>query len=964
MQRLHLRVLRLLILATVGTVLLIDRPAQGYHDTTTHPDLVKRSIDLAIRTDPRYQELDWYRKEIIEGDEGEDVGCRSTNHFFDPQTKLGLPANWYTKAWMDWIQGHIMSRQSFCGPPKGTRYMNALDWARDGMPSGDEKLDWHGAIEAYDYSGKLRAYEALGHVLHLLQDLGQPDHARNRPHPCNLITVPPTFVGSYEALWQTLSSPPSSSPSAPPKAQWRKGSTPQTFKTLDEAFIGLAKISQSTEHNADRFDGTRQKGLPFPDELALGCRADKGINDLNAWVVIQEIQLAPSSFMRKAKDSLWLKYELNIPAVRTIPPNPSDSRYQAYLALGNTLLPIVEEYGAGLLMLFYDIVNFPPYVEEVEIYQKGQRKYRKTWKDEISGNPPRVTRRRAEVEGGELEAGVDAELTIRIGPKDEDPKQRGTFIRRGLKSLKVTVVPEGEKPEQGILVDVHDGGDEKSPKGGVWKGHFTPSRSATLRIEATDVNKHFKDEGGQREQSLTPVEGKSGTQGDLDADPSTPARAAWQAPAGDPYPWAGYEAGPDTNKSPAAGPGANRKGYAAGPDTNHKFTVASEACGSLTPKQMDEMRWGTWAGTIDERVTNPNLSLETRLSVSFRAAFEAVADPTGTVKDRFSSNIFGQMTPVSLLSKPPITRFGRVRGSGTWEVPEWDYNGHYYKAVKFSAYSTHGNGYLDLTDPRKPHAYLSLSAFAKATEGGALPAGGGKLLTLEEGEVCGNTWNGKTHKPYGSATEEISWNFEFRPSAPPPHMTRHMSVLKLRAAEEQGRAVLNKLQEAEVERSARAALSRGDRNTTQRIIDASVQGVKMCILPDFRGYEQTLFRLIRLWLPDYGRYCGGEDIKDPLIYDCARKVQVGEPDPQVSDAELDAALDQAYTQELDRLDAIIAQRAQEMPSYAAGCAAATEALAKIASPNAPSPVLLEVAQKIRQNGIEALAGMWGSLPKP
>src|SRR5207249_4656453 len=139
---------------------------------------------------------------------------RFVNHFFDPSTGLGLPQNYTT-----WL----LELRTSATPARGPfpRYVSALDWARDGMPDG---LDWKSAIEAYDYTAasKLRAYAALGHVLHLLHDMAQPDHARDRPHPCNLagkylgIT---THVG-YETLWT--------------QQTWPHATTPRKLETLEK----------------------------------------------------------------------------------------------------------------------------------------------------------------------------------------------------------------------------------------------------------------------------------------------------------------------------------------------------------------------------------------------------------------------------------------------------------------------------------------------------------------------------------------------------------------------------------------------------------------------------------------------------------------------------------------------------------------------------------------------------------
>ena len=71
-----------------------------------------------------------------------------------------------------------------------------------------------------------------------------------------------------------------------------------------------------------------------------------------------------------------------------------------------------------ILTRFYDIVNLPPFVEEVQIYQKGERKYRKWWEEQK--NEDRVVSRQAKTEGdGVLTVAAFAhQLVIAVEPED------------------------------------------------------------------------------------------------------------------------------------------------------------------------------------------------------------------------------------------------------------------------------------------------------------------------------------------------------------------------------------------------------------------------------------------------------------------------------------------------------------------------------------------------------------------
>src|SRR3989442_3448528 len=544
---------RVITLPSILALLLCGATLNGfiveaYEAEPTHRKLAENSIELAAAPGPWYEEIKKYQDTLTEAAVAEDSSARFFNHFYDPSTGLGLPQNYY----------NLFFGKSSEGP--FPRIISALDWARDGMPleSGKE-LDWKGAIEAYDYTpaSTKRAYEALGHVLHLLHDMAQPDHAQDRPHPCNVFgrlmghALPSMkdHVG-YETLWKQ-------------QQTWPKGTTARKLTTLKDAFTDLGKESKQTEDRLGlplRLHGelTLGCGAPPPGTLPalLGALAVAGGPVGAAWAALAY----PEHLTRlmilhgwdAVYDSHWQETELAIPLVPMIPVPPGDFRTGAYLHLGRTMLPKAEEFGAGLLQFFYDIVNLPPFVEEVQIYQKGERKYRKWWEDQK--NEDRVVSRQAKTEGdGVLDADVEARIYVWFGPRQESDSLVRKDMGAGKSAPTVTVVPDGGNASEGTELKQQSGLElgPNADKGEAWVGTFTPKRSATLRIEARDAYPHYKDRLGQREQSLTPVGGKRGAQGVLDSDPSTPARATWreskagdQAPAGVPYPWQGYGAGP------------------------------------------------------------------------------------------------------------------------------------------------------------------------------------------------------------------------------------------------------------------------------------------------------------------------------------------------------------------------------------------------------------------------------------
>lgn len=687
--------------------------AQAYSDKTTHGQLTENSINLAAAGAPAdpYRELRLYRTVIKQGAVAEDEQSRPYNHFYDPSTNLGLPRNSYSEFYAR-IQGEGAQE----GATELPRFISALDWARDHMP---DKRDWKGAIEAYDYTdaSKMRAYEALGHVVHLLQDMGQPDHVRDRPHPCNYARAKLGLLIhdllAYEKLWEL-------------QTRWPAGSAARKPATLEAAFTDLAWESRKAEDALQ---------LPWPDELALGCGPGR-IWTLfpGGTVLVRAIRTHGWTFL---EDHHWVKYELGLPLQPTIPPPPGDLRTQAYLNLGHLLLPKVEEYGAGLLQLFHDIVNHPPFVASVQILQEHDKdvvKYHARWEDQTAEG--RVTARTLVKEKDTaLVPGLEATVIIKFGPwlLHGDNEQH-----EPVGDVKVWIEPPNSRgsldgPAAGAREII---GSFRKAAGGqkyfVWEGRFIPDVPGTISIQAKDLHEHFEGAPPHRRQHKGDV---------LDSNPATPARVTWPHP----FEWQGYEPGPDRN---------------------HRFTVKLGEC--LPSKIAEDFfkgrPWGTWNGTITVRrvykvrktydlsVLLGTGSEEWQLDLSFESRVRVHPQPSGTrIEGTGRSNGQYRVT----IREAKETPYGNRDSS--LKVDTYDFSGPFQPDVDGPGLSRDGTYEIRFRYASVEH---SRSSYLPHRVGGTACADGslqGSIMEkpCEGGEDCVETL--------------ATWSFTYTPGDAPPH---------------------------------------------------------------------------------------------------------------------------------------------------------------------------------------------------
>ena len=125
----------------------------AYDDQTTHPAITAEMVDsFNSFTADKISAL--HKSFVVKGSMDEDYPeTTSLNHFFDPLQNIG-----------------------FYG------YRSSKDWATN-KSLVINSFTWSKSVQYYAEGNLEMAFLGLGHILHLIEDLGVPDHTRNDPHP-------------------------------------------------------------------------------------------------------------------------------------------------------------------------------------------------------------------------------------------------------------------------------------------------------------------------------------------------------------------------------------------------------------------------------------------------------------------------------------------------------------------------------------------------------------------------------------------------------------------------------------------------------------------------------------------------------------------------------------------------------------------------------------------------------------
>lgn len=511
------------------------------------------------------------RAKILAGSWMEDYGAvdgneRSFRHFYDPETGQGVPFYRYFYAWRK--EGAIVNNP-------GRPYAGALEWARNGAGTKDLR-NWKGAIDAYDYtpSSRAEAYFRLGHVVHLVADMAEPDHATNTPHAASGLYYPKDLNKLLEFVRAAAEATPG-------------------FKDWQERLETVMAINAVHGKLRIGYEGLVEMKaaqiFPSPPEVRINKRLSLDqyfsvMGQLSRGAVRDKgfplpigVRLTPETTEaeQRSLNALRANYSF-VPAIDFR--DPAD--YERYLDLARELLKSAIQLNWGLLEFFHDIANPPPYVRSVKISQGGRPVYHAYWKDvthTVEGVHPNENAEAVkklsegkfdhkyryktvygrELVGGPEEGAPEGATLFGATPASRKPGT-GPALKPGAQAeVRIEFGPDPAgfeaPPERMAEVTVVIGGSciagRLADAGAAWVGSFIPTleegeeeQELPIEIAGTDIHHHgFEGRVTTASHSAIPRAQGYG----LDTEPELPAKTLFDA--GSRFPIKNYRPGVDRN---------------------------------------------------------------------------------------------------------------------------------------------------------------------------------------------------------------------------------------------------------------------------------------------------------------------------------------------------------------------------------------------------------------------------------
>ena len=306
----------------------------------THRGLTDETVDFFNVSYPDFVFTEVEKELIKKGgvDEDENTQLRWMRHFYDPVYNRGLTFETETDAvlsrWQSsktWAQD--TAAQADVDPQKTTLLASTLRYF-----DANTDYSWDRAIYDYAWGDRERGLEALGHVLHLIQDAAVPDHTRNDPHP-------PVFeFGSPYESWAQRFNDQNLDIAAELKAQ---NKIPVLIPELNQYFDSMATYSNNNFFSKDTIFDRRYNKPNFDYEKK------EILNNGKTYVFKYKVDGLDEYRLAAVEMSLvWLDYTTE--SQRTL---INDVDHLILTDYWNRLSKQAVLHGAGVIKLFFDEVE-------------------------------------------------------------------------------------------------------------------------------------------------------------------------------------------------------------------------------------------------------------------------------------------------------------------------------------------------------------------------------------------------------------------------------------------------------------------------------------------------------------------------------------------------------------------------------------------------------------------------------
>lgn len=317
--------IKLFILAILGG-LFFSIKSLAYSPYYTHPDLTEQIAELFNNINKNNeravgkQEIQWLRQGAIE----EDEPARWINHFYNPITGKG---------WTGSRFGYLTPEQGLAtvADIAAKEPIPSADWVTNqdyqsayGRQFGNQT--WQKAVKSYVDGDKKSAFIALGHILHLVEDAGVPEHTRDDTH-ADLYGDPGSPYEKYSENFTNFNKL--------TFADDLKNSRFLSFSNIKDVIVGLATYSNNN----------------FLSENTINDVAYK-LPDLAKFKIVKkQVSGRILNFLFDDENNLYLAHEKN-PGKFTV-----DDKQYVLPSYANHLMPKAILYGASAMNLFFNEVD-------------------------------------------------------------------------------------------------------------------------------------------------------------------------------------------------------------------------------------------------------------------------------------------------------------------------------------------------------------------------------------------------------------------------------------------------------------------------------------------------------------------------------------------------------------------------------------------------------------------------------